>query len=365
MEHTRGKIGTREFLAIAVFMIGTKVADDTPSLLYKTMENAAWMVPIIIGAISVMPIYLLLKLAALYGNKSLMDIITYAFGKYIGVVVLFILWLIVSAALILDTAIYTDIIETMYFPKTPAIIIYLVLMGVCAYGAKKGLEQIGSIAWAFFPYVKISLFIALILAVFQGNLSFLFPVFGPGKWEIIKESTMNLAIYADFLYLFFLIPYIKTVSAIRKGIWIALCFIVAELAFALITYVMLFDYVSVKLLNYPFHETIRYIQLGFLRNAETLFFPFWLTTTFVRFAVYLYLNAMLFGRLFRIKNFESVIPIMATLIVFIGIIPGSPTFTIFRLRELLIHFTTPVYFTLPLLLWMIALMKGDFRHENR
>lgn len=351
-------------MAIVVLMVGTKLGDDTPAILYKSLMNAAWMAPIIMGIIAVIPIYLLMQTVSLYPGKNLMDIIIHLFGKYIGFFVLFILWIEISIAIIIDSAIYTDIIGTMYFNKTPTIVIYGLLMLVCAYGAKRGLEQIGSVAWSLIPYIKGSLFIAFILTLTNGQLDFLFPVFGPGELEVIKQSSMKLSIFTDFLFLFFLIPYIKSSKDFKKGTWIALAIVVVELTIAIASYVLLFDYNSVKLLNYPYHEVIRYLQLGVFSGIETFFFPFWLIATFIRFAAYLYLSALLFGSIFKVKHFEYVIPTLATLIVFIGMIPETPTFTIFNLRVSNIHLTTPIFFFLPCLLWVTAKIKGDFKNEK-
>jgi spore germination protein KB len=93
--------------------------------------------------------------------------------------------------------------------------------------------------------------------------------------------------------------------------------------------------------------------------------PFWLIASFVRFSIYLYVNAILFGHLFRIRHFEYLIPSIATLIVFLGMIPESPTFTIFDLREKLLLIATPLFFFLPCLLWLVAQLKGEFKRANK
>src|SRR5699024_5790131 len=110
---------------------------------------------LIIGGVSFILIFLLLNVLTRYKGRSFTEIIKHVFGKYIGHIVLLILWVTLSCAIILDTAIYTDIIQTMYFTRTPNLVIYGLLMAVCAYVAKKGLEQIGSVSWIVVPYVKI------------------------------------------------------------------------------------------------------------------------------------------------------------------------------------------------------------------
>ncbi|WP_180968276.1 GerAB/ArcD/ProY family transporter [Cytobacillus massiliigabonensis] len=364
MEDSKGKIGIKEFIAIIILSIGTKLTDDTTVILYKQIENAAWMSPFVIGALSIIPIYLLIKVLNIYESKNLADVINHLFGRFIGFFILMILWLILFSALTIDSAVYTDIISTMYFDKTPAIMIYALLMFVSAFGAKKGIEHIGSVAWSVIFWIKFSLLAALILTLMQGEYLFLFPIFGNGVWDIVKESSYRTSINADFLYLGLIYPYLKSKKDFKKGTWIALLFIVTEVSISLAAFVMLFDYKGIQMMDFPFHETIRYIQVGFLENIETFFFPFWLIASFIRFSFYLYMVAILFGSLFTIKNFEHLLPIIATLVVFLGIIPENPTFTIFNLRENLLFITTPIFIFLPCLLWAAAKFKGDFKHEK-
>ncbi|SET28079.1 spore germination protein (amino acid permease) [Oceanobacillus limi] len=365
MEQSKGKIGVKEFIAIIILMTGTKLADDTPAILYEKLSNAGWVAPLIIGVISIIPVFLLIKVTTTYQNKNLIEVVDHVFGRIIGFFIILFLWIISYSALIIDSAIYTDIIGTMYFVRTPTIVIYALLMAVCAYGGKRGFEQIGSTAWAVIPYIKASLFLALILSFNKGNFAFIHPIFGPGEWEVLKESTLKLSIFADLLFIFILYPLVKSKKDFTRGVWISLIILSIELTLAMLAYVFLFDYKTVEMLNYPFHEAIRSVEMGFLSNMETFFFPFWLISSFVRFSVYIYITAILFGRLFKIDHFEYVIPSIATLVVFIGLIPESPTHSIFELRETLINLTTPVYFILPFLLWIVAKLKGDFKHDNK
>lgn len=361
MDKTQGKIGGRELFAIVILTIGTKLADDTPSVLYEGGNSAAWVVILIIGLISIFPIYFLTKVITCYRDKNLFDIIMHLFGNYIGFFVLMILWLILTYLIAGSSAVYTDIIGTMYFTKTPPVIIYGVLMTVAAYGAKKGLEHIGSTAWFTLAWIKISLFIVLIITLLQGEVSFLFPILGQGGWDIVEKSIKNTTVFIDFLFLGLIATSVKSTKVFKKGIWIGFFFIAIEFALALVGYVMLFDYASVQMVSYAYHETLRYVQLGFVTNVESIFFPFWLVAAFIRFSVYLYLSALLFGALFKIKEFNYIIPTLATLIVFLGMIPETPIFNMRDIREKLFYFTTPLFFLLPFTLWLTAKFKGEFK----
>lgn len=189
------KIGIKEYTMLAIFLVGIKTADDIPTMIFDRLMTAGWMGPIISGIFAVLPLILLLNLTKIHQGKGFIDITYHLLGKYFGFLVLFFLWAVGFFYIILDTATYTDIISTMYYINTPTIVIYAVLVAVSAYGAKKGLEQIGSVAWAIFPYLQFSLMFAIILTMLHGNADFLFPVFGPGEWDLVKESAMNVSLY--------------------------------------------------------------------------------------------------------------------------------------------------------------------------
>ena len=61
MKQQAGKLGIREYASIAILMVGSKATEDTPAMLYAMYKNAAWMIPIITGAIFFIPLYLLIK----------------------------------------------------------------------------------------------------------------------------------------------------------------------------------------------------------------------------------------------------------------------------------------------------------------
>ena len=67
-------IGLKEYIAIAIFVIGMKSTDHTPAIFFEALKNAGWMIPIISGLIAVLPLYLLLDLATKYEGLSLIHI---------------------------------------------------------------------------------------------------------------------------------------------------------------------------------------------------------------------------------------------------------------------------------------------------
>lgn len=365
MQQQPDKVGIREFIAIILIIIGAKLSDDTPDLFIEDLSSAAWMAPIISAIFAVIPLYLLIKVLMNYEKKDIHEINLHLLGKLFGNVVSFVLWLIGSWAIVVDTKGYVDIISSLYFTSTPAPVIYIVLMVTCVYGAKKGIQHVGSVAWLVLFYIKATLLLAFVLTIKQGHIYSIFPFFGQGIDKVVTESALKVSIYADILFLGLISTYVTTKKDFRKGIWISLGILSLELSISIMFYLFMFDYIPAQMINYPFHELIRYIKFGdFLTNIETLFFPIWLLAAFIRFSVYLYLNGILFGGIFKIKEFELVIPVLATIFLMLGLIPETSTFNTFVLRENLLNTVSPLFISLPILLWIVAKVKGEFKNEK-
>jgi spore germination protein KB len=364
MKQNKGKIGIKEYMAIIALTIGSKLSDDTPSIIYENAKNAGWIATILIGMMSIIPVILMIKVFSAHKDKNLHEVIIYLFGKFIGNLISIIILVLGTSALIVDSGVYVDIIGTMYFTKTPPAIIYIILMVVCAYGAKRGIEQIGAISWLLLPYLKVTLLVAIIVSIKEGTPGFIFPIWGEGKLQILKASAKNVSIFSDFLFIGLIAPLVVSFKDFKKGTILSLIFVTAEISLAMVTFVMLFDYTTAEMLSYPFHETIRYIQIGFLANVETLFFPFWLVATFIRFSFYLYLSAILLGGILKIKEFEYLIPLITTIVILIGISPDSPSIVLYTMRQYILLLLSPAFIFLPPLMWLIAKIRGDFKNET-
>src|SRR4051812_34897628 len=276
MKQQLGKLGIREYIAIIFLMIGAKATEDTPTALYKVVQSSAWMIPILTGVFFVIPLFLLLKTMSLFQGKNLFEVIQKLFGKYIGFIVCLMIFFITLFGVSFDTRTYTEIIGSLYFETTPRVIIYALLMFICVYGAKKGIGPIGSVAYLVVFYVIISLAITFLLSQQDSEIQAIFPIWGTGKLELLKESTLRFNLYSDFIIAALLIPYMKSNKDFQKGTWLSFIFVIIQLSISIFIYLCLLDQ-TFGSTGYAFHTLIRYISFGkFLANIEIFFLPVWL-----------------------------------------------------------------------------------------
>jgi hypothetical protein len=198
----------------------------------------------------------------------------------------------------------------------------------------------------------------------ESTIQAVFPIWGPGKLEILKQSSKKLTLFADFFLLTMLIPYLTSIKAFKKGTWFAFVYVSIQISAAILIFICMFD-ASLGGIGYPFHTAIRFISIGtFLPNVEIIFFVAWLMSAFIRFTAFLYINALMFGRLFKIKDFEYLIPSLATIYLLIGSIPEAPVSVSIAFKAISLNIAGPMFAVISLILWLAALLKGEFNHEK-
>jgi spore germination protein KB len=343
--------------------IGLKGTDMTASLILIKGLNASWM--IIFGSfLVVLPSLIILNfILKKQQSKNLFEIIQLGFGKYISFFIVFIFFIYLLLNISTDSRSYTDQLITMNLPKTPLFVLYLLLLLVCIWCAKKGWESLDSVAWMIYPYVIIAFVILFILLAKEVSLMRLFPLFRNGIGTIAKESFHYASIYGELFAIAFMYPFVKDHQTYTKSIVISSVYCVILIVLFHISYALVFDFRSVEKITYPFSEATRLISVGkVITNVETFFLTFWALCVVIKFALLIYLNCKIFGFLFHIKESEQLIFPITILILIIGMIPENEVYNIFVVRKLMFFVGTFFYLTLPPVLWITLKVKGVLKN---
>ncbi|WP_216829305.1 GerAB/ArcD/ProY family transporter [Alkalihalobacterium elongatum] len=357
-----GKVGTRELFAIMSISIGIKLSDGTPMLLLEAGKNATWVLPLVAGAIILVPTLLILSLLKEYKNKNLVDIVFIVTGKYIGFIICVIILLAMVFANALNQRTTADIISTMFFPTTPILIVFLLLIGSSYVVARVGIEAVGRTAWVVLPYIKIVLFMLFVLLINEIHIEFLFPIAGPGLDVLIKESFSYHTIFFEFILIALFFPWVRDHKSYKTATLLAVGFIVVEMTVTMAYFVMMFDYPQISHVAYPFQQLTKVLEVGtIVTSYEGFFLGFWIMASVVRFSIYLLLSAFIVCSMFQLKDFQPILLPFACLTLLIGLIPENPTETTFFLRDVFLLQLSWYFVTvLPILLWITYKVKERF-----
>lgn len=361
--NSNSKIGARELFALIVFVIGIKVSDTTPTLLFQSGKEAAWMVALIAGITAAIPTLILIKVISIHKNLGLMDIVEKLMGKKMN----FIIGMLIFYELILSSASnsrsYVDILSDIYYQRSSPILLFVILVGTSYMIAKHGLEGIGRTAWVMFPYVSIAFYGFVILLVNQMHTEFLFPIGGSGIKAILKGSFTGSTIYVELIILTIFVPNIRDLKAFKVGGILGLAYSIFLVTTGCLIYQMVFDYPPTVVINYPFHTAARLIYMGrFVGNLEAFFLLFWIVSALLRYSFFVYATAAYFSYSLGIKNIKPMLLPCAALMLVIGMIPENYYQNVEIIRRFFLGLSIVIYYGLPVLL--LILSKKNRGEEN-
>ncbi|PAL14835.1 GerAB/ArcD/ProY family transporter [Peribacillus simplex] len=353
------KIGKREIISLLLPVIGIKFADMTPTLLFDETETASWIAILVSALCFLLSFLVFLSVMKKYPDKGLIDVFAIIFGKYLGFMVGFIFFLFFLIGTAVDTRSYVNIFSTLYFPKTPLLVLYFLLFIVCVFLAKRGLEGITRTSFIFILPIKFGLFLLIILLWDRLEFSYLFPIFGRTWENIFITGFKFMPLFVEIMALAIFMTFVRDFSTYKKSSLISFVIVTFELLIFFLFYIMLYDVPLVTEITYLFHETTRNVSAGrFLANPETIFLPIWLLSTFIRFSFYLYITTALFSYLFNIKKIEPLLVPFAALLIGLGMLPENPVESEYVIREnVIFRYGSFYFFFLPFLMWIFARRK--------
>jgi spore germination protein (amino acid permease) len=352
-----GKIGTREFFAIIIITLSMKATDNTTNLLYTIGKNAAWLVILVSTVTTCIPLIIIFKLVNAH-KKGLIDIMHESFGKFLTWIIGIMMFIFTFASVGVNSRGYVDTMKSLYFPRTPQFVLYIVLMGSCYIIARFGIEDIGNIDWVILPYIDLIFINDNIFAWKYIRFEYIFPILGSGVKKIVVGGIMQSAYLNEVLTYSIIFQNVKSYKGYKDaslfGLWVSIIIMI----WFFIMYVAVFDYPTVSILNFMFHTFTRFIHIGrFFQNLDAIYLTFWVLGSIVRFAAYLYTAIACLTFTFKIKDGKILLLPISILSMIAGMLPEN-LFVETTWRKTLIYGSTVTFFFTPIILFVIAKFKG-------
>lgn len=357
-----GKMGTREFTSIILLSIGMKITDSTPSQLYIAGENAAWMMPLFFIILIGVPFFILLSLMKKH-QKGLIDLIFSLTGKYLGTIITFSLFLMLSIGVIWSVRSYITIVNTAYFQQAPIQALLFLMLLFCFFVAKRGLETISRSAWFIIPTIEILLIVLIVSVWKEVDWMRIFPIAGPGFKQLIKESASTSGLFSELILLTAFFSFTRSYKSFRLAAFIGFTISCFKMVLFLALYVAVFDYPSTLKMLYPHQQLTRIAEFGeSMSHVEGVFFIFWMVGSIIRFSIYLYLIAFLFAGSLRLDKFEPLV-LPLTGLIFLGALLFENVFILNPFRRQFFSIVSWILMLLPFILWVIDRWKGRRKNE--
>ncbi|WP_416825425.1 GerAB/ArcD/ProY family transporter [Ectobacillus polymachus] len=261
---------------------------SVPSTTAKYAKQDLWISPIWDCAIGLLLVFILLQLHKLYPGENIIQYSEHILGRFIGKLlgIFYLLFFLYNSGIVLRE--YGEFIVSTVLPKTPIIVILASMTLVSALAIYGGLEVLARAALVFLPVFALPLLLGMVMLLPDMEPQNILPIMGNGILPSLQGAFFLLTWFSDFLYLSFLLPFLKDKG--KEWKWSTITVIAVTLTMAitnLTTVFVLGDITQDKL--YPVKNIAKYISLvHFFEHVEAISIAVWITGAFIKFSLLYY-----------------------------------------------------------------------------
>ena len=311
----KGKISS---LQMAFMLYPTIVATavlGVPSITAKYAKTDLWLSPILASLIGYATVYITYKLHKLYPKLTVIQFSEQIIGRIPGKILgfLFLFFYIPITGQILRS--YGEFIVDSFLVKTPISVIMALMVLLCAFIVRGGIEVMGRAAQLLVP---VFIFPILILIALLGpDLEFknIFPILGNGIMPPIKGSIVPGGWFSEFFLMIFLLPFLTDMKkGMKSGMMSVFAVMITLIVVNLMVLFILGSTTSTK--NYPVMNVSRYISLAdFFEHLESAIMAVWIVGAFVKISVFYYAAALGTAQWLNLSDYRPVVWPIGILIV--------------------------------------------------
>lgn len=283
-------------------------------------KQDAWISVIFSTIIGILIIWINTSLGRLYPNKSLIEVISLIFGKWLGKVVsiIFIFITLVTATQV--TWYVGDFITTTYLPEMSTYPINILFIAVVAIAMLYGLEAMCRACTIFFTFLFPIYVIILLMLIPDIRVTNLLPMFENGIVPILKGTIPQLSLTTfPVIVLNMVYPsHAENVKQSKKTLFYGyLLGMLATLVGVLMTILVLGSNFTASS-RFPLFIITQEINVGVIfSRLEAVVIAVWLTTKFISTFFYFYAGSIGLSQLLMLDDYRKlVLPLVLIIAVF-------------------------------------------------
>ncbi len=369
MQVEKAKINIRQlFVMIVLFELGSSLLIPPGAMAGRD----AWLAILLGCAAGLIPYYIYQGLYQYYPENSPKGYLNDLLGKKLSWIIsfIYILYFAYIAARVLRD--FGEMLLTFAYEDTPIIVVNALLVIVCLYAVKKGIEVLARASELLFGAVLLLGVTGLILIIASGSIDihYLKPVLADGIAPVFR-AVFSQTMYVPFgeLVLFVVIfPSLNDRKGVKKAGMLAIGLSGILIALSSAVNISVLDVDIMVRSQFPLLSTIRTIKVAeFLDRLDVFFMLGLIIGGFVKVSLFLYAVVIGASTLFKVKNPSQIaMPIgCVVLVLSITIATNISEHLNEGLNVVPLYIHLPFQVLFPLLLFLLAVMKNRKKKKNK
>ena len=332
----------------------------TPAASIKTAKQDAWLSSLIAILISLLTLWISMKVCSRYPSMDFHEIIETILGKWFGRLLSALLLISFTVVLAVMLRQYGEFVSGTVLPETPISVIIFCILATAIYPTFHGLGVVGRLAEIFGPILLLGIISPILLGIVNMDLKHLLPFwYDSGIFDILTGSLGPAAFLTDCV----LILWIFNLSEFhpKKEKFLMWSILTSGLLY-LLTVTSIITTFGVKIASthlYPFLILERYVSIfGVIENLDAIVITVWILSIFLKICLYLFVTSYGFSRYTLKKNRQKMVFYIAGITYFLSLLPRNVVeISIEFPRVVGIPYILPFWVGLPLFLSIIIFIK--------
>ena len=364
MKSTREQISPSMLMFSIICFI--QASTSLSSFVFSVLKQETWICVILGYLLSLPVIWVYVKLAELYPQKSLIEINDLALGKVVGKLfsVLY-LWFFFSLVF-LNTITIGSFVVGYIMPETPLMAVIILFILTCAYSVRKGVESMTRYSALF--VIMVLLFIAANVSMLIKEMDFssFFPIFSFPVTNYIQAShTMAAVPFCDIIVFMMLFPHVEKGRSLRKPVFLGLTFGAITLLVTIVRDTAVLGVLGAYL-TLPTLEVLRLINIGnTLTKVEVFFIILLIILQFFKTSVALFATVKSASQIFGLRSYKALAVVMGALAAgFAAMAFPSSAEMAYWGRNIAAHYSTFFEAVLPVITLIVALIRKSYKGQK-
>lgn len=314
MNLERGKISNLQlFFTMLVYVLAFNLYTADAESITKQYSWIAEIIGLLEGAFI---IYIYTTLALKFPGKTIIEINDIIYGRYFGKVIsVMYMWFFLSTVIAVQQY-FGSFSSTSIFQETPLIVFIVMIVGICAYGVRTGIETICRTTFLIAAVVYIEIIVSIILQIKDMDFEYLFPIMGMPIKDVIKGGHILGVYYGESICFLMILPFVNKINKITKrnmffSMLLGAIFIIA----VLLRNILVLGNLN-SIYNYPAYSAIRLINVGqVFTRLEILLYIELITVIFIQISILYYALTLSTAQILKLKSYKPLIIPIGVIII--------------------------------------------------
>ena len=303
----RGKISCAQAVYLLINLVGATSIIFLPAITAQAAQRDSWLTPLL----ATLPgIYLALVLSALgkkFPGQTIIQYLQAVFGFWPGKIVglLYIFFFLHTNSFIVRE--FGELLVTLAMPRTPLLVFHVLLLFLCAWTVRGGLEVLARIMELTIPAIIILYFVTGALNAGEFEFVNLLPFLENGVAPVIKASFDPIGWRGEIILLAMFLPYLARPGEGGRCAILAVISVGVILAADAVTNIAVFGS-TVARMTFPTYSLFRQISVAnFLERMESLLIAMSVIGMYGKIALFYYATVLGAAQLANLRDYRPLV----------------------------------------------------------